>query len=115
MKHGNVVIQIEGIGHVIPFKNRKRAVMNRNTGKMRTLTEPSVAQWMDRAVSSIESQLYSACQTTGDVTQQECLKQLRTFLSGLSDDSLREIPEGSWKVERVPKGQEGAVITITQL
>ena len=59
--------------------------------------------------------LYSCAATIVSETPSGCLKQLRTLLSGLSDDSIREIPCGSWDVERVEKGQEGLLITIEKL
>jgi hypothetical protein len=32
-----------------------------------------------------------------------------------ADDSVNDLPEGSWKVVRVAPGEEGAVITIQRL
>jgi hypothetical protein len=108
-------VEIKGWGHVPSFKNAKRMCFNRKTGKPFPVTEKRVKQWMDNSEDSIVSQLFSMCQTTADETQPECLKQLQTFLSGLSDDSVREIPEGSWSVLKVPAGCEGVSILIERI
>lgn len=108
-------LSVTGIGHVIPFKNRKRAILDRKTGKMRTLTEPKVAQWMERATEAIVLKLFSSCQTGDAATQRECLSQLRTFLCGLSDDSVKQLPMGSWEVEYVEKGDEGFELVIGEI
>lgn len=59
--------------------------------------------------------LYSACQTKEGATDSECLKQLRTALCGLSDDSLKEIPEFSFGYKYVENQLAGVEITITKL
>lgn len=115
MNSTKIVLTIKGVGVIPAFKNRKRAIQDRNTGKMRTLTEPSIKKRMDRIENAILFALYSLCATADAETQQECLKQLRIALSGLSDDSIRELPQGSWGTEYVKKGEEGAMITIEQL
>ncbi len=56
---------------------------------------------MERLENAILSALYSESQIDGNETHSECWKRLRTLLCGLSDDSIREIPAGSWDVERV--------------
>ena len=101
--------------HVPSFKNTKRSILDRNTGRQRTLTPGKIKKRMNLLELAIESALYSWCQTNGVGTDSECLRQLRIVLSGLSDDSLREIPEFSFGVRRVPKGQEGVEITIEKL
>jgi len=75
-------------------------------------TRKDIKKRMQLLEDVILSKLYSLCPTTESETHSECLKQLRTALSGLSDDSIREIPVGSWSVDRVPKGEEGVRITI---
>jgi hypothetical protein len=101
--------------HVPAFKNRKRAIIDRFTGKPRTLTEPSVKKRMERLENSIVCALYSSCQTPERVTDLEWLKRLQTALFGLLDDSLAVIPEFSFGVRRVPKGQEGVEIEIERI
>lgn len=70
---------------------------------------------MDQLENAIVSALYSLSQTGGAGMPSECSKLLRTVLSGLSDDSLKEIPCGEWDVRYVPKGSEGLELTITKL
>lgn len=82
---------------------------------MRPLTEPRVKKWMTRLENAIESELYSLSRTEGNGTPSECLRQLRIALSGLCDDSIKEIPCGEWSVEHVAKGDEGLIIEITVL
>lgn len=79
---------------------------------MRTLTEPETKQRMNNLENGIVSALYSLCQTGDGETDSECRKQLRMFLSELSDDSLNQIPSSTFEVEFVEKGQEGVRIEI---
>jgi len=81
----------------------------------RLFTKPEYQAWMDRATESIVLQLFSKCQTGDAATQLECWKRLRTFLSGLSDDSVKQLPEGAWKVEFVEAVDAGADILIERL
>lgn len=62
--------------------------------------------------NAILSALLSEYRIKENETHLECLKRLRTALSGLCDDSIREIPSGSWNVEYVEKGSEGVLIEI---
>lgn len=70
---------------------------------------------MDQLENAIVSALYSLSQTGGAVTPSECSKQLRTVLSGLCDDSLKQIPAGAWGTEYVNREDEGLVIIIEQI
>ena len=64
----------------------------------------------------ILSALLSLCLAQKNVAMDlACLKQLRTRLSSLSDDSLREISEHSWNVRYVEPGFEGVEIEITPI
>lgn len=108
-----ITLTITGLGHIPSHKNRKRAILDKSKGHLRTLTEPSIKKRMDRLENAILFALYSWCQTSVLGMHSGCSKQLRTALSGLCDDSIKEVPEGSWDVEYVPKGQEGCVIQIT--
>jgi len=111
----SVTVLVTGIGHTPSFKNHKRAIKDSKSGKLRTLTDPDVAKRVERLENAILSALYSESQIIGSETHSECWRRLRTLLSGLSDDSIREIPAGSWDVEYVPQGQEGVIIEITRL
>lgn len=112
---GPLVLEIKGVGHIPSFKNSKRAILDRNSGNFRTLTPGKIKKRMDKLENAILSALYSTCQTTGGATPSGCLKLWRTFLSGLRDDSVREIPSGSWDCDYVPKGQEGITIIIERI
>ena len=79
---------------------------------MRTLTEPSVKARMDQLENAMLSALYFWCQTRGQGTDSEWRKQLQTALCGLCDDSIKEIPQSSWRAEPAEKGQEGVIVTI---
>ena len=102
-------------GPVPAFKNCKRSILDRNTGLQRTLTPGPIKKRMQVLENGILSALYSSCQTTDAETALACRKQLRIALSGLSDDSLAEIPEFSFGLERVPKEREGVKIEIILL
>jgi len=108
-------LKIRGIDHIPSFKNRKRAIFDVKKGHMRTLTPASVKKRMDSLENAIVSALYSACQISEDVMHSECLKRLRTALSGLCDDSIKEIPCGDWDTIYVPNGEEGADILVERL
>lgn len=97
------------------FKNRKRAILDSKTNKMRTLTEPEVKQRMQELEDAIAFALFSACQTGANETHLGCSKRLRTALSGLFDDSVREIPCGSWDTFLVDPEFEGIEITIEEI
>lgn len=108
----SLTLTITGLGPVPSFKNRKRAILDRNTGKMRTLTEPKTKQWMKKCIAQFESQLLTACPTIEGETAGEWRKRLQTVLSPLQDDSWKFMLPGEQNVEMVAKGDEGAVITI---
>lgn len=111
----SVELVIKGVNHVPSFKNCKRSVINRKTGKLGTMTEPKVKKRMNALEDAITSALFSWYRTEGNETRSECSKQLRILLCGLSDDSIREIPCGSWSTEYVKPGEEGLRITITRI
>jgi hypothetical protein len=105
--------------HIPSFKNAKHWITKLPNGKPLQrpflITSPEFQKWMEKAVQSLESQLLSMCQTGGDETQLVRSK-LFAMLSQLpADDSVNDLVEGSWKVVRVPPGEEGCVITITRL
>lgn len=105
--------------HIPSFKNSKRWITKLPNGKLLKrpllITSPEYQQWMKRAVLSIESQLLSLCQTGPDGIQ-PARSKLFAMLSLLpADDSVNDLPEGSWKVERVAPGEEGAKIVIEKL
>ena len=95
------------------FKNRKMAVRDQTNGKLKTISPPAVKERRMSLENAILSELYSESQIIGNETHSECWKRLRTVLSGLCDDSIREIPCGSWDVEYVSKHREGIEIVIS--
>lgn len=111
----SVRLEVMGLGEVPSFKNRKIAIKDSSSGKLRTLTEPSIKERMDRMENAIVFALYSESQIREGETHSECLKRLRTYLCGLYDDSIHQIPQGEWDVVFVPKGEEGFEITIEQI
>lgn len=113
--NGNVTLKVTGLGHIPSFKNRKMAVRDHTNGKLKTVSPPEVKLRMERLENAIVSALYSESQIVGNETHSECWKRLRTVLSGLCDDSIKEIPCGSWDVEYVDAGEEGIVIEIEEI
>lgn len=105
--------------HIPSFKNSKRWITKLPNGKPLKrpllITSPEFQQWKEKAAQSLESQLLSTCQTGSDATQQ-VRSRLFAILSLLPvDDSVTDLPEGSWKVEKVPAGEEGCKIVIERL
>lgn len=116
MENGRIlVLRVVTGDNVCSFKNSKRSILDNRTGLQRTLTPKATKLRMNQLESAIVSALYSSCQMPGGETDLECLRQLRTVLSGLLDDSLKEIPEFSFGVRYVEPGAEGVEITIESL
>lgn len=108
------VVVITG-DNVPSFKNSKRSILDRNSGKQRTLTPGKMKRRMQLLEDAILSALYSGSVTAGGEMDLAWQRRLRTALSGLLDDSLKEIPEFSFGVRYVEPGQEGVEIEITPL
>lgn len=105
--------------HVPSFKNAKHWITKTPQGKPLDrpflITSPEFQKWMEKAAISLESQLLSWCQTTYGETL-PARSRLLLILSLLpADDSVRELPAGSWEVKHVPPGEEGAIITLEKL
>lgn len=103
-------LYIQGIGHIPSKKNAHYPLNNGGLG-----IDKKIKARMSLLENAVLSQLYSLSQTTGSGTPLECLRQLQTRLSGLSDDSVREIPQGDWKTLHVAKGGEGVNIFIEEI
>lgn len=112
---GVIKLKVQGIGPVPSFKNNKRAILDRNTGKMRTLTKPETKRWMNQCIAQFESQLLGACPIIEGETHGEWVKRLLTVLLPLQDDSWKHMLPGDQNVRMVKKGREGAEVTIEQL
>lgn len=89
--------------------------MDSKTGKLRTLTEPSVKRWMEECIQYFECQLSGIFRTDGGETLGEWLKHLRTAQCLPLDDSLGWMIPGEQSVVVVPKGEEGAEIIIERI
>lgn len=107
-----IKLVVKGLGPPPSFKNHKRAILDRSTGKMRTLTEPKVKQWMNQCIDQLASQLITTCPIIEGETAGEWRKRLLTVLSRLQDDSWKYMAPGHQNVKMVPKGEEGVEITI---
>lgn len=105
--------------HIPSFKNAKVWITSLPNGKPLKkpflITSPEFQRWMEKAADSLESQLLSKCQTGSDGTPQVRSKLFAMCLSLPADDSVRDLPEGQWKVVHVPPGEEGAVIVIEEV
>lgn len=107
----NLVCKIAVKGFHLPsFKNHKHSGRNGHV-----YTDTRVKSLMERLENAMLCGLYSESQIKGNETPSECWKRLRTALSGLCDDSVREIPECSFATEFVEYGEEGVQIEIFEL
>lgn len=101
--------------HPPSFKNRKRAIKDGRTGKLRTLTEPDVKKWMEKCINSFEFQLSGIFRTGDEGTHGGCQKLLPIASFQLFDDSLAYMIPGEQSVVVVPKGEERAEIFIERI
>lgn len=106
---------VKNMGHVPSFKNRKRAILDRKTGKLRTLTERKTARWMERCTNDFVSQLHSMLATVAAAMGTEhCPRSLIASLLPL-DDGIAWIPEIHLHTVYVDPGDEGAEIEIEMM
>lgn len=99
-------LEIRGIGHCPSFKNSKVV------GVRKLFTKPEYKLWMDRCIQSLELQLLSAIQMDTGGTRTGSLPLSSIVLSGLCDDSKREISSETVFPMQVPKGEEGVELFI---
>jgi len=110
-----IELEVKGLSHIPSFKNKKRSILDRNTGLQRTLTEGKTKQWMERCTQSLVSQLLCATQTIEGATIPGHSK-LSLIVSSLPwDDSRQWIPETHITTQEVPNGDEGCLITIERI
>lgn len=111
--NNKIVLSVKG--RIPSFKNCKRAILDRQSGKMRTMTDKKTQQRMEEIILVFVSQLTSVIRTTygGTLTA----GQLRSWIvSSLpQDDSWQWVPELTIRARAVDKGAEGATITIEKL
>lgn len=112
----NVRVLLEFKGDHIPsFKNRKMAIIDRRTGKPRTLTEPKNKKRMEAIIRNFASQLCSGKAIVGLVIPPASLK-LSWMLSLLpGDDSNKFLSDLTVSTEWVEKGQEGVSVLIERI
>jgi hypothetical protein len=104
-----IVLEIKGLGHVPSKKNKHYAA-----AKGVLLMDQETKEWMSRCQSSFVFQLFSICQTNESATVTG--HSLRSLIASLPpDDNWKVISEEAVKAVRVPKGEEGAVITIERI
>lgn len=110
-----VVLAVRHQGPVPAFKNKKRAIMDLRSGRLRTLTEPKAKRWMEECIRSFELQFFS------DIVINEGAILTAPYPHSLiasllpQDDSRQWIPSLRVDVEEVPRGQEGAQIIIERI
>jgi hypothetical protein len=104
-----ITLKVEGLGHVPAMKNNKMLT----SGKL--ITNPKRQKWMKLCQASFESQLISLYQTSAEGMQMG--RSLRSWIALHIplDDAVSQIPEIYVTSHQVPKGQEGAVITIERI
>lgn len=104
-----IQLAVKNQGHIPSFKNKKRIARNR------LITDPKTRKWMDGCIQSFESQLFLKSQTIAGVTSMVA-PPLSLIVSSLPlDDSRQWISELLIVSEVVPRGEEGAEITIEKI
>lgn len=109
-----LVLTIRNMGPVPSKKNRKVISKNRKTGKMFLRTDDDEAAWAKAAILDLLSQLN--CAYRAAVAMQITPSAPSWIASSVPvTDSTKHIRRLSVDVVDVPEGQEGAVITISQI
>lgn len=97
-----VTLEVRGLGHIPAIKNSMFAIVDKKN-----------REWKRRCVRSFVSQLLSSTQTTEHEIQTP--HSLRSLIASLpQDDSWKDIPQISIQCVKVPKGDEGANLMISQ-
>lgn len=121
-------LSIRGLGHVMNFKNSKtvftpKAKKNaprcakcgqtppREGPKAFLITDPRIQKFMEKVITSFESQLLSLCQKTeGGTSTAQLARYLTRSLP--PDDAWQFVPDLSVSVQIVPSGKEGAQVKV---
>lgn len=98
------------------FKNKKRAILDSRTGKLRTLTPKKMRDQMEEITRAFVSQLASDAQT--ELGETLTASSLRSWIAQRMpfDDSLQWIPEiRITSFDAINKEDEGIVMLIERL
>lgn len=113
---GKEPIKLVVNGLTIPaFKNKKRAIMDRNTGRMRTMTDAKTQRQMEEITHTIALLLASVIPMPDDAISMEQHLQSWIASSLPLDDSRQWIAELLISSQDVDKGNEGVDIIIQPL
>lgn len=104
----SVVLRVSGLGPVPAFKNSKLLCR----GKL--ITKPEYKKWMQRCVRSFVSQCSSGTATDGGGTP-TAPSQPFSIASLPQDDNWQVISVLEVRAGLVPRGNEGATITIERI
>lgn len=108
-----ILLRIQGVGHVPSFKNTKMIVRIR--GRPALITDPRKQKIMSAISDSFECQLCSLFLTDAGATSTARFLRSWTASRVPLDDCVQVITSIAAHFRRVPKGQEGAEITIERL
>lgn len=103
-----VELAVRGMGPCPAFKNSKLLCRGR------LITKPEYKKWMEACVQSFVSQCISGTATSGGGILMG-LSQPFSIALLPQDDNWQEIPELAVWARLVPKGLEGATITIERI
>lgn len=114
-----LILEIKGLGPVVSFKNSKVLITKGKGGRPlprpMLVTKAEYKRQMQKIVDSFVSQLLCASRTISGGTGTAQWRRSLIVLSLPADDSLNDLPEIHLKVERVEKGDEGALIEIQRI
>lgn len=104
-----VTLTVRGMGPVPAYKNSKLLCR----GKL--ITKPEYKKWMEQCIRRFECQLTSSIATGDGEMETEEQRRSRIASSVPADDCWTAMAWGHIRGHLVPKGQEGATITIERL
>ncbi len=108
---GPIILRIEGLGRV-PSKKNDKKIGQKRSGQHFILQGEETKEWMEKAISRLESQLKSMYQTAAAMETTACpLCWIASCMP--SNDSAKHIRKGEYEIFDVPAGEEGARIFIT--
>lgn len=108
-------LRVRGLGNVIPFKNRKRAVVAKDKQSAFLVTESHVQKQMQAITDGFVSQLVSALQTVSGGTWTAAQQRSWIVSSLPADDCWSCIPRQVINGDLVPLGEEGADLLIERI